>query len=200
MGRPSTARQRLLETACREFARSGAQAVGVDELCRRAGINKGSFYHFFPSKADLILTCLEVSWDQLRTEVFEPAFAPDRTPRERIGEFFDRLINQQLKLKEENGTFGGCIFCTLGSEISHQEERVRAAVLGFMNRNIAFLTGAYAEALERDEGRPGEDPALLAENAYTLILGALVELKIRQELRPLERAKEAALGLLRRIT
>ena len=30
-------------------------SVSVDDICKRAGINKGSFYHFFPSKADLVV-------------------------------------------------------------------------------------------------------------------------------------------------
>ena len=36
----------------------GCTAVGVDEICRQAGVHKGSFYHFFPSKQALILAVL----------------------------------------------------------------------------------------------------------------------------------------------
>src|SRR5271170_7885350 len=34
-------------------------SVSVDDICKRAGINKGSFYHFFPSKADLVVQAYE---------------------------------------------------------------------------------------------------------------------------------------------
>ena len=198
MGRPSTARQRLLETACAQFSRVGSQAIGVDELCRRAKVNKGSFYHFFPSKNDLILTCLEVAWEHLRAEVFEPAFAPDRLPAERLAEFFDRLVKQQEINREEFGTYSGCIFCTLGIEIGAQQDAVRQEVIGFIHRNVAFLTGAYAEALET--AGSNADPAELAETAYLLTQGALLEVRIRQSVMPLERAKAAALELLQRNT
>ena len=55
MPRQSTARTRLLDTA-RDLihARSYASA-SVEDLCAAAGINKGSFYYFFPSKLELYL-------------------------------------------------------------------------------------------------------------------------------------------------
>lgn len=197
MGRPSTAKQRLLETASQEFARVGAQAVGVDELCRLAGINKGSFYHFFPSKADLIQACLYASWDDLRTYVFEPAFAPDRAPLERIGDFFDRILGQQRRSFTRTGVVCGCLFCSLGSEMGSLDPEVRATVTEFMDRNLAFLSGAYSEAIEN--GDLQGDASTLAATTYTLLLGGLLEAKIRQNLAPLEHAKEAALLLTREI-
>ena len=41
---------RILESA-RELIHSRSYAdVGVAAICEHAGVNKGSFYHFFPSK------------------------------------------------------------------------------------------------------------------------------------------------------
>ena len=198
MGRPSTAKQRLLDTACREFARIGAQAIGVDELCRKAGINKGSFYHFFPSKSDLILKCLEVAWDELRNEVFEPAFAPDRPPLNRIEEFFDRVVAMQEKNRAELGVYTGCLFCTLGNEMAFLDSAIQKSAVNFMNINVAYLTAAFSDAHEiKPQSSP---PELLAEITYSLLLGSMIEVKIRQELTPLFRAKAASLGLIRGTT
>jgi len=36
----------------------GCTAVGVDEICRQAGVHQGSFYHCFPSKQALVLAVL----------------------------------------------------------------------------------------------------------------------------------------------
>lgn len=41
---------RLLKAAQECFAQSGYDATGVAEICRRAGLSKGAFYHHFPSK------------------------------------------------------------------------------------------------------------------------------------------------------
>jgi TetR/AcrR family transcriptional repressor of nem operon len=43
-------RERLVRTAARLFLASSYQTVGVNEICAEAKVQKGSFYHFFPSK------------------------------------------------------------------------------------------------------------------------------------------------------
>jgi AcrR family transcriptional regulator len=52
-------RARILDVAQEAFARYGYDATGVAEICRRAGVTKGGFYHHFPSKQDLFLEMLE---------------------------------------------------------------------------------------------------------------------------------------------
>lgn len=195
MGRPSTAKQRLLEAACREFSRVGAQAAGVDELCRLAKINKGSFYHFFPSKSQLILACLDLSWETLREAVFEPAFAPDRPPLERIAAFFDRIVDLQERQREQVGVYSGCVYCTLGNEIGFLDTAIQNSVASFMDRNLAYLTAAYAEANENSA--LSQAPEKLAEITYTLLLGSMIEVKIRQNIGPLHRAKEVIIRLIK---
>ncbi|MFM2042974.1 MAG: hypothetical protein RLY86_1550 [Pseudomonadota bacterium] len=46
------ARIRAAAEAC--FVRHGLHAAGIAEICREAGISAGRFYHYFPSKQDLI--------------------------------------------------------------------------------------------------------------------------------------------------
>jgi TetR/AcrR family transcriptional regulator, transcriptional repressor for nem operon len=53
MGRTSEARERLIGTAGDLWHRRSYTDVGVSEICETAGVQKGSFYHFFPSKQDL---------------------------------------------------------------------------------------------------------------------------------------------------
>ncbi|MFP4540338.1 MAG: TetR/AcrR family transcriptional regulator [Opitutales bacterium] len=188
MGRPSTARSRILATACQQFTRKGAQAVGVDAICQLAGVNKGSFYHFFASKETLLLACLEQIWSELRENVLETAFAPEYPPLERIDRFFVGLAQAQAEAHGRHGLYPGCIFCTLGSELAFITEPVRASVVNLASRNIAYLRAAYAEAVE-EQSELRADPDVLAERAYLVALGALLEVKLLQSLHPLERAR-----------
>jgi len=52
-------RNRILDAALEAFARYGYDGTGVAEICRRAGLTKGGFYHHFPSKQDVFLEMLE---------------------------------------------------------------------------------------------------------------------------------------------
>ena len=57
--RGEATRERILQAAQECFARHGYDATGVAEICRRAGVTKGGFYHHFPSKQAVFLELLE---------------------------------------------------------------------------------------------------------------------------------------------
>lgn len=48
-------RQRVIDQALRMFAERGYENVSVDEILQEAGIAKGTFYHYFESKEDILL-------------------------------------------------------------------------------------------------------------------------------------------------
>jgi AcrR family transcriptional regulator len=50
---------RIMEAAADCFSREGYDATGVAEICERAGVSKGAFYHHFPSKQSVFLALLE---------------------------------------------------------------------------------------------------------------------------------------------
>ncbi len=52
-------RNRILDAALEAFARYGYDATAVAEICRRAEVTKGGFYHHFPSKQAVFLELLE---------------------------------------------------------------------------------------------------------------------------------------------
>ena len=52
-------RSRILVAAVTEFADQGYEGTAVVEICRRAEVSKGAFYHHFSSKQELFLELLE---------------------------------------------------------------------------------------------------------------------------------------------
>src|SRR5689334_11959269 len=48
--RSTDTRRIILDTAQRIMAHKGYSAVGINEVLAEAGVPKGSFYHYFPSK------------------------------------------------------------------------------------------------------------------------------------------------------
>ena len=57
--RSEETRRRILEAAEESFSRRGYDATAVAEICARAGISKGAFYHHFPSKQTLFLDLMD---------------------------------------------------------------------------------------------------------------------------------------------
>jgi AcrR family transcriptional regulator len=58
-------RSELLQAAAAAFAEQGYDATSVAQICRRAGVSKGAFYHHFESKQDLFLSLLDFWLDGL---------------------------------------------------------------------------------------------------------------------------------------
>ena len=84
------ARDRILETAYELFARHGIQAIGVDEIIRRAGVAKATFYHHFPSKDALVLEFLNLREERWTVAwIEEEARHRADTPEERLLTIFD---------------------------------------------------------------------------------------------------------------
>ncbi len=58
-GRGGRTRSRILSAAAAGFAESGYDGTSVAEICRRAQVSKGAFYHHFSGKQALFLELLE---------------------------------------------------------------------------------------------------------------------------------------------
>ena len=56
--RAEETRNRILHAAEELFARCGYDDTGVAEICERAGVTKGAFYHHFPTKHAVFLELL----------------------------------------------------------------------------------------------------------------------------------------------
>jgi len=57
--RAEETRARILEAATIGFAEQGYESTGVAEICERADVSKGAFYHHFSSKQDLFMELLQ---------------------------------------------------------------------------------------------------------------------------------------------
>lgn len=96
-------RSRILEAAVTAFAKQGYDATGVAEICRRADVSKGAFYHHFSSKQALFLELLD-RWlagldEQLERARGGAASAPEQLlgMTGLIGRLF-RAADQQLPM------------------------------------------------------------------------------------------------------
>src|SRR5690349_22463716 len=66
MGRTSDAKEKILSAAHSLIDLRGYSALGVAEICRAAGVPKGSFYYFFESKEALALAVIDEQWEAQR--------------------------------------------------------------------------------------------------------------------------------------
>jgi len=119
-------RERIIKVAKSRFHNRSYADVGIKEICDMASIQKGSFYHFFPSKRDLVLAVIDnFALDWANGFVAE-AFDPLLPPMERIDYVIDAAYFWQRSSKELNGHIPGCLFGNLALEVSTQDDVLRA--------------------------------------------------------------------------
>src|SRR5688500_11118937 len=115
MGRTSDAKPRLIAAMADLVYRRGYVDVGVDDVCRAAGVRKGSFYYFFQSKQDLMLAALDRQWET-GGAFFGGAFQADVPPVERIGRIFSLVAQASARTRAANGHVLGCPFGNIAAE------------------------------------------------------------------------------------
>ena len=145
MGRTSDARERLIAAAMGLMHESGYTAVGVSEICQRAGVKRGSFFHFLPSTRDLTLEVIEAQWNEIESEVVKQAFDPSRPPIDRIASLFTKMSEYPRSREQSTGRWLGCPFGILGAELSGQDEDIRRKIVDVFARLSGYLEGALAE-------------------------------------------------------
>ena len=59
-------KQQLLDAAAELFAANGYAATRVEDICRRAGVAKGLFYWYFPTKQELFAELVRTMRHRLR--------------------------------------------------------------------------------------------------------------------------------------
>jgi TetR/AcrR family transcriptional repressor of nem operon len=186
---------RLLETAQDLLWRSSYGSVSVDDICQAADVRKGSFYHFFKSKAELAAASLDSTWEEMRAQ-YDQIFSPQNPPLERIEKYFDYVIEGQCRLKKKHGHVLGCCYGSIGSELSTQDDHIRQKVMDMTERKCRYLESAIRDAQREKLIASEDDPAELARDLYAFMSGRIQQAKIENSLVPLDRVKEGAFRLL----
>ena len=168
----------------------------IDLICERAGVKKGSFYHFFGSKADLAIAALEANWEARRPEM-DALFSPSVPPLERLRKFGETSYQKQVELKKACGSVLGCPLFSLGTEVCTQDQKLRAKIQEHLGRYRKYLESAIRDAAA--EGLiQAPNPAEKARMLFAYFEGLLAQARIQNDvevLREWPRGCFAMLGL-----
>jgi TetR/AcrR family transcriptional repressor of nem operon len=194
MGRSSDARERLIESGSELIHERGYTAVGVSELCTAAGVKKGSFYHFFPSKVELALAVIDRVAENSKTALEELAdgTAP---PLERLGSYLDGVYEMQRALHGDCGQVLGCPIGNLGLEMSTQEPLLRERLRAVFDRNVETFEHVLGEAVERGD-LDAIDTGAAAGTILALVEGSVMLAKMKNDPGVLRGLKRDVLRLL----
>src|SRR5213596_2897150 len=145
MRRVSDMKKRLTEAALELMWENSYGTTSVDAICERASAKKGSFYYFFKSKSELTVAALEAEWNKNKANM-DALFSPTTPPLERFDRYFDYVHDRLAELQKKCGSILGCPLLSIGSEVSTQDQGVRATVDGIWARKIKYFESAVRDA------------------------------------------------------
>jgi TetR/AcrR family transcriptional repressor of nem operon len=171
--RTSDARDRIVSTAARLFLERSYHDVGVEELCAAADVRKGSFYHYFSSKADLAMAVVDLHLQVFRARM---ATKPGATAAERLSAIPDAIGGIQSALQTQFGRLVGCPFGNLAAELSTTDEAVRIHLAGRLAALEGELTTICRDAHQML--RADVDPERLAHALFAHYQGLILLAKL----------------------
>jgi TetR/AcrR family transcriptional repressor of nem operon len=144
---PNT-RSRILSVARDMFHSRSYADVGIQEICEAARVQKGSFYHFFPSKRDLALAVIDDMADDWAHGFVAEAFDQNLPPVERLDYMIDAAYYWQKASSDLEGRMPGCLFGNLALEMSTRDDVMRARLNAVFDKARDRFRATLDEAVQ----------------------------------------------------
>lgn len=178
MAERGNTREKLIDTTLHLMWEQGYSGVSVDKICKAAEVNKGSFYHFFPSKEDLVLAALDAGWAFAESGLYRVAFDPDLPALERFNRLLDLTVSYHENMRREGwNAEQGCPFGNVGAETGVDDRRILEKIRSIYEKEAAYFEAALTDAVA--EGAiPPQDVAETARGLVALQSGLLQHAKI----------------------
>lgn len=163
-------RDKIIDSAHKLFYEKGYNATSIDDILKDAALNKGSLYHLFKSKKEVLLAVIEERIAHNLHNKYKGV--------ESASEPLQYLKNRLLKA--EGFDFNhGCALNNLVQEMSPNDADIAKALLKVYND----LEHYYFVAL-RDEDMSEQKKMSLAKMMVATVEGAIMAAKAAQEKTP----------------
>ena len=194
----SATREILIDKATELFLGRAYGDVGTNELCRAAGVNKGTFYHFFPSKSDLLIAAIK-HYASSFAQAFQKIADSDSTPSLKLTHLFDVPMEANLSWQTQHGYAQGCLVGNMSLELSGRSEPIRIAVQSAFASWKAPIR-AIIEELSAENTLPKIDPDKGADIVIALIQGGLLLAKSHNDPSRIKMLAHGALAHLKSLS
>ena len=160
-------RARILSSAAECFTHAGYDATGVADICSRAGVSKGAFYHHFPSKQAAFLTLFD-QW----IGGLSGAAGASRRPGETVPQLLERMADL-IESVLDAGAGQIPLFLEFWRQAIKDPE-VWAATIKPYRRFRASFSALVSEGVAEGSLRP-VDPELAAHVLVSLGAGLVLQ-------------------------
>lgn len=179
-------KERLAEASLRLFFSQGYNGTGVKEIVDAAGVPKGSFYAYWPSKEAMGAAVVERYWagaDE-RLAPLDEGGPPEARVRRHFQALSDLVVDQRF--------VNGCLLGNFSTEVAGSSEAIRSTLLHVFEGWASRLNAVLSEAAAAGALRAGVEPAQAAEFLINAWEGAVLKAKVERTRRPLDLFEDLA--------
>jgi len=160
----------------------GFQITGIDEVLKRVGVPKGSFYYYFKSKdhfGHAVIDNYEAYYAKKMDSIFNDT---SQTPLQRLVNFTVNAKNGMVKFDFKRG----CLIGNLGQELAALNTQFRERLEGVLVSWEKRVAVCLSEAIDIGEIAPGQDPQALSRFFWVGWEGAILRSKLMRSLEPID--------------
>ena len=160
----------------------GFQITGIDEVLKRVGVPKGSFYHYFKSKdhfGHAVIDNYEAYYAKKMDRIFGDS---SQSPLQRLVNFTANAKNGMVKFDFKRG----CLIGNLGQELAALDTQFRERLEGVLVSWEKRVAECLSESIDIGELAPGQDPQALSRFFWVGWEGAILRSKLMRSLEPID--------------
>jgi len=160
----------------------GFQITGIDEVLKRVGVPKGSFYHYFKSKdhfGHAVIDNYEAYYAKKMDRIFGDT---TQSPLQRLVNFTVNAKNGMVKFDFRRG----CLIGNLGQELAALDTQFRERLEGVLLSWEKRVADCLREAIDVGELAQDQDPQALSRFFWVGWEGAILRSKLMRSLDPID--------------
>ena len=186
-----TAAERIMDVASELFYKQGYRATGINEVIKKSGVAKATFYSHFPTKDDLCKVYLKGLSDN------ELAYMDSYMAAAKGIENRFYSIIQSLGPWLIDTEFRGCGFINMASEIPDSTSPLRNPGKNLYNKIRSRVEELSQELIDSDAKKYGHlDMKVLSNDYMVAFAGAVALAELYHDIWPLEHAVKTVKSLI----
>src|SRR5579862_5010659 len=154
--------QIIIREALKLFRQKSYFNTSMSDIAGACGLQKGSLYHYFPSKEELMKTVIKQVHEFFKTHVFAHAYDKSMPPQERLEKLFSSA--EEVFLDKERGSLLGNMGVETALMVPEFAELVRRFFTDFFHAVKTIYSDKYSEEIANE----------LAERSVAEIEGSLM--------------------------
>lgn len=174
---PGETRRKLVEAARDVILQRGFTGAGIDQICEKAGVTKGAFFHHFASKEDIGRAAL-ADWAAQGMAIYATARGePANDPLDHLHRFFDVMTD----IIQNAPAPVTCVVGMMAQELAEASPVLREDCAGYLEDWTEFAREMLEEAKVAWRPREDFDAKAVAWFLNALWQGSMLVAKTRRE-------------------